>query len=268
MLRKIKNNKGFTLVELIVVIVIILVLSALLVPSVNRYIKQARKAVCANQRQEMKMQFQLMGADHPELGELKDTTELDQLLGGKTITQYMVENGYCAKSTVTCPVYDVEYEIDLGEVDGYQEVEFVCPCTDSVKGYLALSNKIYKGGNQYISREELMKKVIKENGSLLKVADSTVGKSVFSNKELYWRPYYLKSGKEPAKMIMYASTYNPNGNAWQNWEGYLLYVDGKVYQSTKKNGATPTNTNIADLSKVAPSEIDDYLKNKGFEEIQ
>lgn len=43
---KFKNKKGFTLVELIVVIVIILVLSAVLVPSVLKYIDKANQANC------------------------------------------------------------------------------------------------------------------------------------------------------------------------------------------------------------------------------
>ena len=39
------NKKGFTLVELIVVIAIIRILSAVLVPSVTSYIDKAKKSV-------------------------------------------------------------------------------------------------------------------------------------------------------------------------------------------------------------------------------
>lgn len=50
MLKKIKENlknkKGFTLVELIVVIVIILVLATVMVPQVLKYVDQARMANC------------------------------------------------------------------------------------------------------------------------------------------------------------------------------------------------------------------------------
>lgn len=266
-MRKINNNKGFTLVELIVIIVIILVLTALIVPSVSKYIQQAKKATCANQRHELKTQFQLMSADKQELIDALDTLELENILNGKSVTQYMVENGYCSSNTVICPVYNVEYETDLANIDGYQQVEFVCPCTDSVKGYLALSNRLY-GNNNYKDRRYIIEDILKERGSFLKVADSTMKKSDFDGKDLYWRPYYLKgSGGEEDKMILYAST-NTASNAWENWQGYLIYVDGKTYQSKNVDSrGKPTNISIADLNSKKPGEIEQYLKDKGFEEI-
>lgn len=266
-MRKLKNKKGFTLVELIVIIVIILVLTALIVPSVSRYVEQAKKAACANQRQELKTQFQLLSLDNQELIDAKDTLELEAILNGKTVTQYMVENGYCSAGTVVCPVYNVEYETDLANTDGYQEVEFVCPCTDSVKGYLALSNRLYSN-NKYTDRRYIIEDILKERGSFLKVAASTMKKSVFDGKDLYWRPYYLKgSGQEEDKMVLYAST-NTSSNAWENWQGYLIYVDGKTYQSTNKDArGNPTNISIADLNSKKPGEMEQYLKDKGFEEI-
>ena len=267
MTHKIRNKKGFTLVELIVIIVIILVLTALIVPSVNKYIQQAKKATCANQRHELKTQFQLAAADYLDLAEAKDTLELNGILGGKTITEYLAENGYVSKSTVVCPVYDVEYEIDLANIDGYQEVEFICPCTDSVKGYLALSNRLY-GDNKYGSREAIISDILKERGSFLKVADSTMKNSVFNGKDLYWRPYYLKGSKtEDDKVILYAST-KTSSNAWENWQGYLIYVDGKTYESKSvDSNGKPVNINIADLHSKKPSELEQYLADKGFVEL-
>lgn len=43
-MKKAKANNGFTMVELIVIIVIILVLSAVLVPSLLKYIDKAQRA--------------------------------------------------------------------------------------------------------------------------------------------------------------------------------------------------------------------------------
>lgn len=44
-MKKIKNKKGFTLIELIVVIAILAVLGLLLVPQISGYIAESRKAV-------------------------------------------------------------------------------------------------------------------------------------------------------------------------------------------------------------------------------
>ena len=48
-----KNNKGFTIIELIVVIAIIGVLAVLLAPNYIQYVEKSRKAVCDNDRGEM-----------------------------------------------------------------------------------------------------------------------------------------------------------------------------------------------------------------------
>lgn len=61
---KFKNKKGFTLVELIVVIVIILVLSAVLVPSVLKYIERANQANCKADAATVLVQLQADVADH------------------------------------------------------------------------------------------------------------------------------------------------------------------------------------------------------------
>ena len=49
-----KNNKGFTLVELIIVIAIIAVLAAVLAPQYVRYIERSRQGVDANTLSEIK----------------------------------------------------------------------------------------------------------------------------------------------------------------------------------------------------------------------
>ncbi|MDR2972623.1 MAG: prepilin-type N-terminal cleavage/methylation domain-containing protein [Bacteroidales bacterium] len=48
MFKQIKNNKGFTLVEVIVVAVIVLILAAVAIPLYNNYIRDSRKSTASN----------------------------------------------------------------------------------------------------------------------------------------------------------------------------------------------------------------------------
>jgi prepilin-type N-terminal cleavage/methylation domain-containing protein len=55
--RILKNNKGLTLIELIVVVAILAVLAAVLVPQYTQYVEKSRKAVCESNRTEFMHAF-------------------------------------------------------------------------------------------------------------------------------------------------------------------------------------------------------------------
>lgn len=263
MLQKKKKNQGFTLVEFIVVIVIILILAAVAVPSITRYVQKSKRAKCANQRNELVMQFQIMGTDVPELALCTLEGQAEGILG-KNVLDYMAENGYCTKDITVCPVYNVKYEIDIYIENNQQYVEFVCPCTDNVKGYISLCSKYYtdiiKGGNKYPDRKELLAKVADEKG-FMKVSDSIKSDTLFKNKDLYWKPYFLADGT----MTLYGTINDMN--AWSGWNAYLIYYNGQVYQSTKKDGTNATHVNIAGLKDISENTIDEYLKKNGLEKV-
>lgn len=263
--RQKNNTSGFTLIELIVVIVIILILSALLVPSVTKYVQKSKLAKCANQRHELRTQFELLGADEIDIGVAEDEVTLNGYLDGKSAVQYMADRGYCSKDITICPVHNEEYTITISSQDGHREVEFVCPCVDTVKGYLAKCGQVYKENSSTINkREDLIKAM--EN-SFLKVSDSIKGKTAFKNntKDFYWRPYYLKDGS----MVLYAAP-KTAANAWENWQCNLLYIDGKIYQSTKTDyKGEPTHTGISDLFKAGSDiPMSEYLSQKKFVEVK
>ena len=46
MLRKLKNQKGFTLIEVLVVVIIVAILAAIAVPRYLRYVEKSRSADC------------------------------------------------------------------------------------------------------------------------------------------------------------------------------------------------------------------------------
>lgn len=264
MAQKKNNNQGFTLVELIVVIVIILILAALAVPSITRYVQKSKVAKCANQRHELETQFQIMGTDVPEIALCDQIGEVNTLLG-QDVLNYMVKNGYCSEDITVCPVYNEKYTVEVTVESGHQQVDFSCSCVDNVKGYVSMCGSYYEqlSSAGYINREAVIKKVAEEKG-FLKVSDTIKNKTVFADKDLYWKPYYLADGK----MILYGTTNTDTGNAWSNWEGYLIYIDGQVYQSTSKDKkGNPMNTNVASLKDVTTNTLEDYLKDKKFNNI-
>ena len=63
-----KNNRGFTLVELIVVVLIIAIIAAVLAPQVVKYIERSKEAVDKNNAAVLKTEVQAAVADYVAQG--------------------------------------------------------------------------------------------------------------------------------------------------------------------------------------------------------
>ena len=63
LLNKKKNNKGFTLVELVIVIAILAILVGLLAPQYTQYVEKSRKSADASNMDEMVKAVQVYAAD-------------------------------------------------------------------------------------------------------------------------------------------------------------------------------------------------------------
>ena len=73
-IRKMKNQKGFTLVELIVVLVILAILAAMLVPALTGYIDKANNQKVVATTRQVVMAAQTVVSEAYGKGALKDTT--------------------------------------------------------------------------------------------------------------------------------------------------------------------------------------------------
>ena len=71
-IRKMKNEKGFTLVELIVVLVILAILAALLIPALTGYIDKANKEKVISETRTVTMAAQTIVSEAYGKGELKN----------------------------------------------------------------------------------------------------------------------------------------------------------------------------------------------------
>lgn len=105
----ISKRHGFTLVELIVVIVIILVLSAVLVPQVLRYIARAQESVCAENRHTVYLESMAMYADGTQATLLDaynalSVNEKEACPSGGTYSIVVADDGYSAK--IVCSVHN------------------------------------------------------------------------------------------------------------------------------------------------------------------
>lgn len=95
--RKKKDNKGFTLVELVIVIAILAILVGLLAPQYTKYVEKSRKAADASNMDEMVRAVQIWAAD-------ADTADED--LPAKDYTIELKAKGEVA-SSVTIDTVDV-----------------------------------------------------------------------------------------------------------------------------------------------------------------
>lgn len=112
-IRKRLNNKGFTLVELIVVLVILAILAALLIPSLTGYIDRARQESIVAETRMVVLAAQTVLSEDYGKDELKD--------GGTISYPYTVPTGQVEDPVVKALVEEIH---TLSETTGNFEVTY------------------------------------------------------------------------------------------------------------------------------------------------
>ena len=92
LLNKKKNNKGFTLVELVIVVAILAILVGLLAPQYTKYVEKSRKSADVDNMDEMVKAVQVYAVDHA-IGQTKKTTGGTTTSADTEIIIALTENG-------------------------------------------------------------------------------------------------------------------------------------------------------------------------------
>lgn len=232
------NKKGFTLIEIIVVVVILAVLMAVAVPSVLKYIDTAQEApaltethaiVTAAQKKVIEKYSQtknenisLSASDNQWIEDF--VGEGGTIYGDVTVTNKEVTRLLYHASNGLYVLYENQ-EYKIIDEDNLSNT-VVGQLNQMIVDYTKLTKELV-GNKAYLNRNEPIKVLIEGDG-LVKVDDNLTKEALgSSNESLYWRPYYLGSVNDP-QLIMYANTNNTNAT---NWNSKIMYVNGKIYKT-------------------------------------
>jgi len=179
------NDKGFTLIELIVVIAIIAIVAAIVVPSYVGWIDTSKERVCKANRAVLLKAYNTYLVSNPEIDQ--DTgfkTFLDEDYGGSVVCpkDHSAYVWYAKTDSILCPYHDklsaVSYNIVLTKA----------ALTDTV-GEIYTSFEAFS--QIWLAKEGKLPSVNSTNGSLTwssATYSGTIQSSLFSAK--FWNEYY------------------------------------------------------------------------------
>ncbi|MDE6724803.1 MAG: prepilin-type N-terminal cleavage/methylation domain-containing protein [Ruminiclostridium sp.] len=158
-LRKLQNKKGFTLVELIVVIAIIAILTAVIVPLVGRYSAQATYTTLQDGAKTVANSVDNVLSDVTKMGSVPNIFALSGVKSSGSLTVTLYEKGADGKAKAITSPSDLQGKIQTGAQDALESAipdgaTFFCLVKANT-----ISATIYStdSGNQVNSEPDLTK---------------------------------------------------------------------------------------------------------------
>ena len=145
LLNKKKNNKGFTLVELVIVVAILAILVGILAPQYTKYVEKSRKAADASNMDEMVKVVKVYAADPANelpAGTYKIVINNDKSKGTEITAVALVNSSIAAPSKEAVDNLKkemagaIEADVTVNENGG---TSVIYPSTDTFKAYMAES---------------------------------------------------------------------------------------------------------------------------------
>lgn len=209
-MRKKYANKGFTLMEMIVVIVIIGILMAILVPGIVRYVSKAKAAACQVNKREL-------------LHELYYEYGLGNLVTEEDMQKYAHD------SDIKCTDGN-EYTVTLTENGGVPEITLGCIHSgDEGKSADWKSQGLYKDFVEFVNsstsktNDELRREFYKKNGNKwpkieIEGEELNIQPFLAEKSQSAWLYATSKSDGEPGYMVSYV--YDPKKGIWYRHLNY------------------------------------------------
>lgn len=134
---RVTNKKGFTLVELIVVVVIILVMSAILIPNVLKYTRQASEANTKQTAASILTEVQVQVADANISGE----TINNYVIGGASVSKIDSKSNLSIDDKGSADTPKAEFVVDEAATSNYYGQVTYFAYQDG-KNYITWSNQM------------------------------------------------------------------------------------------------------------------------------
>lgn len=284
--KKQNNSNGFTLVELIIVLVILAILAAFTIPAMLGFVGNSKEKLCESARSDCLRYYQTQATEKLPITREEAIPILAKAIQnsyGDATVENNVAKGVCPAGG-EYNLAECKFELE----NGYYRLKEV-PCSvhhdkDSSRPNLdktkSLADKLLETlGLKPSQQEAFISEFYKENNNTLLTVDEIDLKAVFGDdwqeklyknpSELYWRPLTVEiDGK--ATYVNFANDIN-NGTRG-NWGAYIVEVNGTYYRSTQKAwNNQATTTSVAGPSGGTrfnnEDELNKWLLEKGFEKV-
>lgn len=229
--RKICNQKGFTLVELVIVVAILATLTAVLSPSFGKYVFKSKTVACNSSREALKTAYQT-NTTQEEYASEREALEGVLLENGKKISKqgtfdivkevcpdkgiYMLFFTSHSNLTVLCSKHQkdgdgliakaVQLLSNIEDAGGIQEWK---KQNESFWGCLNNST------NGFLSNDDYRRILFQQNGGTWDSLSEEVVRNAGLTGNYYVQPYVVpQKGEDGTKTLIYATDKNTDGAAW------------------------------------------------------